>query len=201
MEIDNYHTGLLNGVTQKELFHGLVSTVFWGYTSGQNGIFHPERAISKAKLFSVGHARAAAQAPAVIVQALSAARCHLRAGNIGAALLEAMKIKFLGMSFSSKVLMFMDPSKAAVYDSIIAQFLQNCPAEEMRNMAVPPAGAFNQQRRAEAYAQWCAFCSNKALAMNENGYNWSDWDNSQQSWRAVDIERAFFAISGNQPRL
>jgi hypothetical protein len=31
--------------------------------------------------------------------------------------------------------------------------------------------------------------------MNQKQYKWKDWDGSEQKWRAVDVERGFFALN------
>ncbi len=196
---------LLNGNSDEDLLHGLASTVFWGYASGADGRFHVARAVAKTKALAKGYRNVPAQHRSDILRCLRTARDRMKAGNTEEALLKAMGIKFLGMSFASKVLMFMDPSKTAVYDSIIGKRLSNGSNKTLRDMAVSTSLSTNRKKQAKAYARWCAYCVEEAAKMNQVGKRWKDWDNSEQAWRAVDVERAFFAgfslpaCSGRRP--
>jgi hypothetical protein len=123
------------------------------------------------------------------------ARQLLAEKNPGAALLLAMKVQFLGMSFASKLLMFMNPTAAVVYDSVIARYLQAGSFGSLGWLANDPK---SQNRRAQSgvYNNWCAYCIDTANEMNRHGSEWIDWDGSRQVWRAVDVERAVFALVG-----
>jgi hypothetical protein len=48
--------------------------------------------------------------------------------------------------------------------------------------------------QATAYAAWCRWCAKKASDMNAQDTKWLDWNGTANRWRAVDIERAFFAL-------
>jgi hypothetical protein len=115
--IDNFHSALLNGSRQTDLLHGLVSTVFWGFASGSDGVIRQERALGKARCVPNGRGapgsprRIRPQAVFEIVRHMIEARQLLAEKNPGAALLLAMKVQFLGMSFASKLLMFMNPTQ------------------------------------------------------------------------------------------
>jgi hypothetical protein len=194
--LDAFHTKLLNGDDDDDLLHGLLSTVFWGYASGTNGRFRIPFAIKRANFHVAGkngqRRISIPQTRVDILQCLRAARTSLRSGEIREALSQAMSIKFLDMSFASKVLTFMDPSKAAVYDRVIGRRLAANPDARLQAMAVTSPST-SRVRKAEAYKQWCGYCVENASEMNEAGHRWTDWDNSEHAWRAVDIERAFFA--------
>jgi hypothetical protein len=190
INLDAHHTKLLNGNDDKDILHGLLSAVFWGYASGTDGLFHVVRAIAKAKAVISGRSNSAPQPRAEVLQRLRAARALLQDGNVQDALLLAMEIKFLDMSFASKVLMFINPSKAAVYDARIGASLAGDPDISLQSMAV---SSRSSTRKAEAYSRWCAYCVEKAADMNQTGYRWKDWNSAKYAWRAVDIERAFFA--------
>jgi len=114
---------------------------------------------------------------------------------MGDALTTAMEIKYLGMSFASKVLAFMDCEKAAVYDAVISERLAVQADHTLRSLAVSTSTAPAQKRgQAEIYAEWCNWCSTRAGQLNSAGLRWRDWDRSPQGWRAIDVERAFFAL-------
>ena len=196
VELDRYHTELLNREPLGDILLGLLSVVFWGYVSGTDGLFYPNRAISKAKMLSRGRGRIAPQRSAEIFECFQDARQHLIVDDIEGALQKAMSIKFLGMSFASKVLMFMNPSAAVVYDSIIARYLSNSPDSRLRQMAISTEASTNRERQASAYSRWCSFCVKTASSMNDAGHLWTDWNGTKHSWRAVDVERGFFAAAG-----
>ena len=196
VDLDEYHGKLLNADADEALLHGLASTMFWGHASA--GI---ERALAKSRELASGRdgpRRVEPQTPHEIVKHIRAASKRLKAGDTGAALIEARRITFLGMSFASKVVTFMNPSKAAVYDSRIRTFLSDCTCDRLRAMAVP-ANA-NGQSQAHAYARWCAYCSEKALALNQARHKWKDWSGKQYAWRTVDIERACFTLANSGSR-
>jgi hypothetical protein len=128
--------------------------------------------------------------------ALEAGREAAVAGRWYDALKAIMSINHLGMSFASKVLMFLAPSSAAVYDSVIAEKLQAL-AEKNGNwhpMVVNVLGNYSSQK-GEAYQAWCDFCSEKAARLNEVGSKWTAMNGSEHLWRAVDVERALFALT------
>lgn len=194
--LDNFHETLLNAPTDAELLHGLASVVFWGFASGANGRVNLQRALAHARMLSEGNARVGAQTPAEIVRLLRSARATIDEGDLGAALLECMKLRFIGMSFASKIVMFMNPRVGAVYDRVISRKLHRSDDSRLRSLYVPTAlayGDYGRARQAECYKDWCAFCSENAEAMNNDGRIWRDWDGKAHPWRGVDVERAFFA--------
>ncbi len=158
--------------------------------------FHVNRAISKAKMLSGGRGRIAPQKPAEILECFHEATRHLIVGDVETALQKAMSIKFLGMSFASKVLMFLNPSAAVVYDSVIAGYLTNSSDSRLRQMAVSTDAGADPQLQAKGYSRWCSFCAKTLSSMNQAGHLWMDWDGRKHPWRAVDVERAFFAVGG-----
>ncbi len=192
--LDEYHQALLNSSVATELLHGLASAVFWGYASGSDHVLREGRAVGRVRWLRDGKKNSGPQPTDEIVRHIQDARALLKHGNAGAALVEMMKIKFLGMSFASKILMFIDPKVAAVYDAIISERLNSdAQPNELRAMHVPTNGA-NRILQAQKYAQWCAYCSSRAASLNGRRIRWADWDKQEFEWRAVDVERAFFAM-------
>lgn len=193
IKLDEYHRDLLNAEADDEILLGLLSTVFWGYASGLNGRFTVERALSKARQFFDGRGAIRPQARTEILRHLCKTRELLEVDRVADALREAMKIKFLGMSFASKALMFMNPSKAAVYDRVIGERLAGSCDSKIRTLGVKQNGARIRLSKPDIYAEWCAWCSEKATFLNHSGCQWQDWDGTLHDWRAVDVERAFYA--------
>jgi len=105
-----------------------------------------------------------------------------------------MGIQNIGMSFASKVLMFLSLATSAIYDSVIAEKIQVFAATDdvWRPRYVDPLSP-NTAKKVAAYKEWCRFCMDKAAALNASGSRWSDLSISEQAWRTVDVERSLFA--------
>jgi hypothetical protein len=196
-ELDEFHRGLLQSEDEDDLIHGLLSVVFWGFSSGVGGRLNTPRALSRAKAIVVGTKNAPPQPINEIIAHIKRSRQLLNVFQIAGALLEAQQIKYLQMSFASKLLTFMDPNVAAVYDAIISLRLEKDPDPELRKLFVStkmPTSKNAKVSQATAYAAWCRWCAKKASDMNAQGTKWLDWNGTANRWRAVDIERAFFAL-------
>ena len=119
----------------------------------------------------------------------------LNASQIAEALREATQIKFLQMAFASKLLTFMAPNLAAVYDDVISGRLAD--TAELQNLFVStknPTSKAAKLKQENIYANWCRWCVEKADNLNANSITWRDWNATEHSWRAVDVERAWFAL-------
>ncbi len=114
--------------------------------------------------------------------------------DYGKALYQLMSIKYLGMSFASKVCMFMDPVQAAIYDSIIAERLSK--HDSLKSFYVKTLGTTKKEKisQCNTYEKWCEFCLKTAGILNNHKAQWTDWDNQLKLFRAVDVERSFFAL-------
>ena len=182
---------------EEDLFHGLLSVVFWGFASRSNGQLNAPRALSRAKAILIGRKNSAPQAANEIISHLRRSRELLTTSRIAEALLEAKRIKYLQMAFASKLLTFMEPEVAAVYDEVISLRLEKQTDAEFRSLFVTtniPTSKNAQLSQAKTYADWCRWCSKKASDLNAKGTTWVDWNATEHSWRAVDVERAFFAL-------
>jgi hypothetical protein len=51
-----------------------------------------------------------------------------------------------------------------------------------------------RMHQAMTYERWCRWCVATAETLNASAINWTDWNGAEHNWRAVDVERAFFAI-------
>ena len=137
-ELDKFHRGLMQSENEDDLIHGLLSVVFWGFSSGVGGRLNTPRALSRAKAIAVGTKNAPPQPINEIIAHLKRSRQLLNASQITGAFLEARQIKFLQMSFASKLLTFMDPNVAAVYDAIISLRLEKDPEPEPESYSSAP---------------------------------------------------------------
>lgn len=197
IELDDYHQRLLVSAKDSEVLQGLLSVVFWGFSSSAGGKLNKMRALARARQLIVG--RRAKDGGQLLgtplcdtIAAIENAREALARGAPGEALRFLMTVRFLGMSFASKVLMFVAPTRATVYDSVVYRKLANDP-DFPRNLIVNPTTG-SVVRKAAAYEAWCSFCANKAGHLEKLGCQWTDWDGTSHSWRAVDVERAIFAM-------
>ena len=204
--LDQFHGALLNSELAEDVVHGLLSVVFWGNASGKYGKVTEGRALARARWISNGKAGPRLKAghppedPAQIVGHLLKARSLLGAGRIADALRQVMEIRHLGMSFASKALAFMSPTTAGVYDKIISNVLKENPDAELAELFVSTNFEVSEAKKREqatVYARWCRWCEVKAGVLNREGFMWSDWDGSDQPWRAIDVERALFALGSN----
>jgi hypothetical protein len=177
--------------------HGLLSAVFWGFASGVDGRINVGRAVARSRAFILGRKNLSAQEPETILTHLRKTRELLKAVRIGDALRTARNIQFLGMSFASKIVMFMNPTVAAVYDSIISNRLRFQTDSQLRALYVPTSWAGSigiKTAQSDAYERWCHWCREKADALNCAAFKWKDWNGTEHDWRAVDVERAVFAL-------
>jgi hypothetical protein len=196
-KLDEFHRDLLQSENEDDLIHGLLSVVFWGFSSGVGGRLNTPRALSRAKAIVFGRKNSSAQPENEIIEHIKRSRDLINVSQIAEALLEAEQIKCLQMSFASKLLTFMNPNVAAVYDAIISLRLEKESDPELRKLFVStkmPASKKAKVSQAAAYAAWCRWCAKKASDMNAQGTKWLDWNGTANRWRAVDIERAFFAL-------
>jgi hypothetical protein len=175
----------------------LLSVVFWGFSSGVDGRLNTQRALSRAKAVVFGRKNARPQPEDEIIAHIKRSRELLNISRIAEALLEAEQIKYLQMSFASKLITFMNPAAAAIYDAVISLRLEKETDPELRRLFVStdmPTSKSAKTSHAKAYAAWCEWCAKKAGDLNAQGAKWLDWNGTANSWRAVDIERAFFAL-------
>ncbi|WP_373866793.1 8-oxoguanine DNA glycosylase OGG fold protein [Methylobacterium oxalidis] len=198
-ELDFYHETLLRSERTSDRLAGLLSIVFWGFFASAD---YPRRKANPARALvraaQILHGRTGRRTPEAesTCASLDAALLHLRAGRVSEALKEAMAIDYMGMSFASKLLMFASPHRAVVYDKVISERLATLAERDpqWRSMAVATSGPFSPAK-GEAYERWCAFCAGQAERLNDQGSRWRDRSGEAQSWRAVDVERTFFALT------
>jgi hypothetical protein len=108
LKLDMFHHGLLNSDRDDDLLHGLLSVAFWGFASGTDGRVHSMFALAKSRAILYGKKNVPPQKAEQIIEHIRKSRELLETSRIADALQEAQRIRFLGMSFASKVLTFMN---------------------------------------------------------------------------------------------
>lgn len=185
---------------------GVAAVIFWGFYTFSplyarkrvSWLIQPERGNG----WSLIDVRAMA--------CLSQAADLVDAGQFGQALAAAGHISQLSRTpFASKLVTFLSPETAGVYDNRIGDALAD--TARIPNSVVATwllselqtrdigrgVGAVNLPRIQRRYAAWCEFLSLNAAAINDLGLElqWTDPEAGRCAWRAVDVERAIFAAT------
>lgn len=192
--LDSYHYNLLRSNNNDERLLGLSSVVYWGYyTFGHNyACVRVDRLVNGYKQYSRTTIESAAVRLNNIIQ-------QVEIGCMGTALNGLAGISQLNRTpFASKVIAFVSPSTAGVYDNRINNGLKLEPwAIQFKN----GIGHVNSVGVQKSYQSWCSFLTLIASQINlgiASGKNWC-WSCGQDSgiqWRALDVERALFAKYG-----
>lgn len=174
---------------------GFASVVFWGHYSDDRG-----------------HNRAATRADVTCLQDADDLRStigrmieRVDAGGFGEALVASLALKQIGStSFGSKVVTFLAPDRAGVFDQQIYNGLARMivksdptPFESWLAREYAPwawtafirAGdtKLNLKRGAAGFDRWCAALAGHAEELNEKGV-----PGPHGKWLAADVERAIF---------
>jgi hypothetical protein len=95
----------------------------------------------------------------------------------------------------------MNPTIAAVYDAVISNMLKVHTSPDLKTLFISTKYTNSQKgmcHQGITYEKWCQWCLKTADTLNAAAKKWTDWNGVENSWRAVDVERAFFALA-NQP--
>lgn len=192
-KLDEYHRGLLNSSNSSEVLLGVASVTFWGFAQGRGGRHTTNRALGRARNVA-GQGKRGGDAEHIIIEAVGRILSLIEDGRRQEAILEAMTLKHHGLAFGSKLLAFCAPESECVYDEVISLRLEKDSDPRLRQLHVATRGQHNLAAKSSAYAGWAALCTAKAEELNLKGMMWRDWDGSERIWRAIDVERAFFAL-------
>ncbi len=194
--LDRYHQGLLcpkkpeqpgQPDQQTQVVLGLASVIYWGfYTFGHNF------AVNRVNWCLQGrppHGNPVCQNEAV--RCLETACNHAKTGHMGQAMSALSGLNQLSRTpFASKVIAFLDPDKAGVYDNRIRNGLHQDPYPlAIRN----GVGSVRTVRYQQRYQAWCEYLQQVAGLLNQQGSRWSCGANQKKEWRPLDVERALFA--------
>lgn len=202
LEIDNHHYQCLSSADDEAVILGLFSVVYWGYiTSGSlsrarcNWLAVGKRQSPQNSLAHLGKAFA--------VDCVRRASRYLDAGDVALALREICKLPYVGLSFGTKILAFMDPETLGVLDDKITEnmavgtFGQVLEVEVIEKLKKPK---YESPRRAEQrYVTFCQVLNGIKNDLNCEGMGWADASGASMTrFRAVDVERSLFAIASSR---
>ena len=100
--------------------------------------------------------------------------------------------QFSQISFVSKILMFLDPTRSPVLDLKIAKAFAKSSFLPLQNLTFAKAGISITKRNATAYDTWACWCREIATVVNEASVS------PCRGVRAVDVERALFTLADSQ---
>jgi hypothetical protein len=194
--LDAYHHSLLTATASTDQQRlGVLSAIYWGYItySDQFARVRAGRHLSKTSV------------PA-LATALSNSAADIIAGKQGAAIGCLGGIPELNrLPFASKIIAFLAPDTAGVYDNRINSFIADhqlrlCDSRFSpvpRHEGMMSAGGVASRANQLRYQIWCEFLIRLRDDMNQLGsrWRWKSTEPTSQSWRAVDIERAIFSFT------
>ena len=112
------------------------------------------------------------------------------AGRSGLLAVRRLRLRQFGqISFASKVLMFLDPTRFPVLDLKIARAFANGGFPPLAGLGFGPGGIPITRRNANAYGGWARWCGSVAGLVNEEPAS------PRRDLRAVDVERALFTLA------
>lgn len=198
LPLDDHHHRLLNSPRDADIRQGCGSVIYWGFRT-----YSDQFAQRRARLF-FSHVTATASHVAGLVRR---AGSHCFSGDWGLSLKRIGQLPQLSqLPFASKVIAFLAPVDAGVYDNRINRFIitsgldvpmlgRQAVAVNQRGSMVyaAVAGAANQ----EIYQRWCERLQGLRDSLNALGlsYQWTCPAGSKQNWRAIDVERALFRLT------
>jgi hypothetical protein len=189
LELDNYHNKLLSSADPEENLLGTASIIFWGFYT-----FKRKYAMNKLQWHLTGTKFRESSTPELISSVLSKIN---ETPHPGEALSHLSKVSQLGsIPFASKVISFLRPNSAGIYDNQIHNGLMRSDWYEISNLNTS-IGPVSNKTVHEGYARWCILLKkiaddlNKHIANGEK-WEWTDPIKGKNIWRALDVERAFF---------
>jgi hypothetical protein len=82
-QLDEFHRALLQSDNDEDLFHGLLSVIFWGFASGSNGRLNAPRALSRARAILEGRKNSSPQEADEIIIHLNSSSPRVPAVRLG----------------------------------------------------------------------------------------------------------------------
>lgn len=185
--VDEYHRKLLWSDDPTDNLLGTASVIFWGFYT-----FGHKYSMNRVRRHLYGYATKAATTPAMIHNVLQNIKTSTDHGNSIGYLSE---ISQLGrISFASKVVAFIHPETAGVYDKQIDDGLTSLDKTGQRTSLI---GSVKNTSVQSGYGEWCENLHAVSRDLNEKIARgekicWIDPTQGIQNWRTVDVERALF---------
>jgi len=194
LDLDIHHTSHLLSKNENDVLLGIYSVMYWGYiTSGA-------KSITRCNWLSNGNARNKQlslkyMGKSKAVDIIRKSESFLNNSRYSDALTEIRKLPHVGVSFGTKFLAFIDPENVGILDEKIIRHLASdsfndiLEKETIRDLNKPK----NPSIRFQAF---CEALNIIKTNLNKNGCQWSDLSGAKMNrFRAIDVERAFFAIA------
>jgi len=206
ISLDRSFTDLLRSSTARDQLRGVASVVYWGYQTFSRG--YARRKVEWLIKPQRGHG-ADLCSPAAIASIRKAIEA-VDAGQVGDALHAIGRISQLSRTpFASKVIAFMRPASVGVYDNQIRRLLErpDQPPDSpiglwlqtlvKENEIARGVGPVSEPRVRKRFENWCRALREAAENLNALGetLRWRDVHEGPQPWRAIDVERAIFALT------
>ena len=180
--VEKYIGGLLRSSDPDDVRNGLSNVLYWGWAQRPPG-FQSRRVVAFRDHVTDDRLDMFMKLVPRVLEAHQSAGEHLRA------LRDLRLAQFSQMSFTTKILMFLRPESYPVLDLRIARACANRtdypPLQGLRFSTSIPITASN----ATNYERWAHWC--QGIAARVNGCP----DSRRGALRAVDVERALFALT------
>lgn len=161
---------------------GLSNVLYWGYAR------QPGRRDSKVRDFRNAVPEDDPRLAGVAELARSPGEPPA-AGRSGLLAVKRLKLRQFGqISFASKILMFLDPTRFPVLDLRIARAFASGGFAPLTGLRFGPGGISITRSNANAYDDWARWCGSIAGLVNEEPAS------PRRDLRAVDVERAIFTL-------
>lgn len=187
--IDDYHKNLLFSPSSIDNILGTASVIYWGFQT-----FNHNYAMNRVKWHLNGRCGSKNLSPYIVAITL---KKIIECNDVSEALSKLSALNELGsLSFGSKVISFMYPEKAGVYDKQIHDGLVKTSWAKTAQL-IGSIGTVSNKNKI-TYSNWCAFLSSIAQKINDgisegkNNWAWTSQSGVSMKWRAVDVERAIF---------
>jgi hypothetical protein len=201
LQLDQHHADCLLSESSERVVAGVYSVMYWGYiTSGA-------KSVTRCTWISVGNKKNPNKSISYIgkdalVDTVRRASGLLNKGSYGDALLVIQQLPHIGISFGTKLLAFMYPECVGILDDKITKHLSDGSfAAVMDALTLRKLTKSRNETGKQAAARFQAFCealNTIKTALNQCGAGWRDISGATMNrFRALDVERALFAIAKN----
>ena len=162
---------------------GLSNVLYWGHAR------QPGRRDSKVDDFRSAISESDPRFARFAEFAASLGEPAAAAGGSGLLAVKRLHLRQFGqISFASKVLMFLDPTRFPVLDLKLAKAFAGGGVPPLADLRFGPGGIPITRSNATAYDDWAQWCRNVAGLVNEEPAS------PRRDLRAVDVERALFTL-------